>query len=141
MLSRHTVRALRWRPLWLAAVSVLLLSGCRTVKEAAVRTEYVKVYQRDSVFVDCTDTLYVEAKGDTVRIREKITEREYHYTVFRDTLRSCDTLRYVEKVTVHRSPEAAQRKVRRWPWFCAGFFSAVLIIFAARILIRIYLKK
>ena len=102
-----------------------------------MRTEYVKVYQRDSVFVDCTDTLYMEVRGDTVVMREKITEREYHYTVFRDTLRSCDTLRYVEKVAV----QSDCPKVRRWPWFIAGFCIGILIIFAARILIKIYLKK
>lgn len=102
-----------------------------------MRTEYVKVYQRDSVFVDCTDTLFVEVKGDTVRIREKITEREYHYTVFRDTLRSCDTLTYVEKVAV----QSECPKPRRWAFFLAGLCIGILIIFAARILIRIYLKK
>lgn len=116
---------------------MLLLSGCRTVKEAAVRTEYVKVYQRDSVYVDCTDTLYVEVKGDTVVMREKVTEREYHYTVFRDTLRSCDTLTYVEKVAV----QSECPKVRRWPWLFAGICIGILIIFAIRILIKIYLKK
>lgn len=115
---------------------MLLLSGCRTVKEASVRTEYVKVYQRDSVFVDCTDTLFVEVNGDTVRIREKITEREYHYTVFRDTLMRCDTLKYVEKVAV----QSECPKPRRWAFFLAGFCIGILIIFAARILIKIYLK-
>ena len=102
-----------------------------------MRTEYVKVYQHDSVFVDCTDTLYVELRGDTVRIREKVTEREYHYTVFRDTLRSCDTLRYVEKVAV----QSECPKVRRLPWFLAGLCIGILVIFAARILIKIYLKR
>lgn len=119
---------------------LLLVSGCRSVKETTqVRTEYVNVYQRDSVFVDCTDTFFVEKSGDTVRITEKITEREYHYTVYRDTLRSCDTL-VVEKTVTAASVEG-QKPCKRWKFFVFGFFTAILIIFAARILIKIYLKK
>lgn len=119
---------------------LLLVSGCRSVKETTqVRTEYVNVYQRDSVWVDCTDTFFVEKSGDTVRIMEKITEREYHYTVYRDTLRSRDTL-VVEK-TVKAAAADTPKKRNEWKFFVFGFFTAVLIIFAARILIRIYLKK
>ena len=119
---------------------LLLVSGCRSVKETTqVRTEYVKVYERDSVFVDCTDTFFVEKSGDTVRILEKITEKEYHYTVYRDTLRSRDTL-VVEK-TVTAAAVEGQKPCKRWKFFVFGFLSAILLIFAARILIRIYLKK
>lgn len=119
---------------------LLLVSGCRSFKETTqVRTEYVNVYQRDSVRVDCTDTFFVEKSGDTVRILEKITEKEYHYTVYRDTLRSRDTL-VVEK-TVTASAVEGKKPCKRWKFFVFGFFTAVLIIFAARILIKIYLKK
>ena len=119
---------------------LLLVSGCRSVKETTqVRTEYVNVYQRDSVWVDCTDTFFVEKTGDTVRILEKITEKEYHYTVYRDTLRSRDTL-VVEK-TVTAAAVEGQTPCKKWKFFVFGFFTSVLIIFAARILIRIYLKK
>lgn len=119
---------------------LLAVSGCRSVKETAqTRTEYVNVYQRDSVRVDCTDTFFVEKSGDTVRIMEKITEKEYHYTVYRDTLRSRDTLIVKEKVTA--AAVEWQKPCKRWKFFMFGFFTAVLIIFAARILIKIYLKK
>ena len=119
---------------------LLAVSGCRSVKETTrVRTEYVNVYQRDSVRVDCTDTLFVEKSGDTVRILEKITEKEYHYTVYRDTLRSRDTL-VVEK-TVTAAASDTPKKRNGWKFFAFGFFTAVLIIFAARLLIRFYLKK
>lgn len=118
---------------------LLLVSGCRTEKEARLHTEYVKVYERDSVLVDCTDTFFVEKTGDTVRIMEKITEKEYHYTVYRDTLRSRDTL-VVEK-TVTAAAVEGQKPCRRWKFFVFGFLSAVLLIFAAKIIIRIYLKK
>ena len=123
-----------------ATLLLLAVSGCSSVREAHSRVEYVSVYERDSVWVDCTDTLYIFERGDTVRIVETKTVKEYRYKVLKDTARVTDTVT-VEKVTTLRSPEAAQRKVRRWPWFCAGFFTAVLIIFAIRILIRIYLKR
>ena len=119
---------------------LLLVSGCRSVKETTqTRTEYVNVYQRDSVWVDCTDTFFVEKNGDTVRILEKITEKEYHYTVYRDTLRSRDTLIVKEKFTA--ADAETPRKRNGWKFFVFGFFTAILLIFAARILIKIYLKK
>lgn len=119
---------------------LLAVSGCRSVKETTQsRTEYVNVYQRDSVRVDCTDTFFVEKSGDTVRILEKITEKEYHYTVYRDTLRSRDTLVVKEKITA--AAVGGQKPCKRWNFFLFGFFTAILIIFAARILIKIYLKK
>ena len=123
-----------------ATLLLLAVSGCSSVREAHSRVEYVSVYERDSVWVDCTDTLYVFERGDTVRIVEKKTVKEYKYRTKTDTAYVTDTVTVEKKVTL-RSPEAARRKVRRWPWFCAGFLSAILIIFAIRILIRIYLKR
>lgn len=119
---------------------LLAVSGCRSVKETAqTRTEYVNVYQRDSVWVDCTDTFFIEKSGDTVRILEKITEKEYHYTVYCDTLRSRDTLIVKENVTA--AAVEWQKPCKRWKFFVFGFLTSVLIIFAAKILIKIYLKK
>lgn len=127
----HTTRL--W-PLML----LLAVSGCRSVKDVQVRTEYRTLYQRDSVFIDCTDTLYVVERGDTVTIREKQTVREYYYTVFRDTLRQSDTVR-LERV-VQLAGET-QKPVKRWRWFLFGALSAIFIIFAVRIIIKIYLHK
>lgn len=129
----------RWI-LFPATLLLLAVSGCTSVREAHSRVEYVSVYERDSVWVDCTDTLYVFERGDTVRIVETKTVKEYRYKILTDTAHVTDTVT-VEKVTTLRSPDAAVRKVRRWPWFCAGFISAVLIIFAIRIVLKIYLKK
>lgn len=109
-------------------------------RAAEVRTEYRTVYQRDSIWVDCTDTLYIVEKGDTVRITETKTVREYRYKVLLDTVAVTDT------VTVYRertgaAAENGTKKTKRWPWFVAGFACGIFIIFAARILIRIYLRK
>ena len=117
---------------------LLLVSGCRTEKEARMHTEYVAVYERDSVYVDCTDTLYVMERGDTVRITETKTVKEWRYKVLRDTARITDT------VTVEiRTAAAADnpKPCKRWKFFVAGAVCAVFLIFAARILIKIYLKK
>ena len=122
----------------ISLIPFLLVSGCRTEKEARLHTEYVKVYERDSVYVDCTDTLYVVERGDTVRITETKTVKEWRYKVLRDTARITDT------VTVEIRTAAAadnQKPCKRWKFFVAGAACAILIIFAAKIIIRIYLKK
>lgn len=102
-----------------------------------MKTEYRTIYQRDSVYVDCTDTLYIFQRGDTVTIREKVTEREYHFQVLRDTMYRTDTVK-VEKVTLAAS-DCPKKKV--WPWFVAGFAIGIFFIFAVRIILKIYLKK
>lgn len=93
------------------------------------------MYERDSVYVDCTDTLYVVERGDTVRITETKTVREWRYKVQRDTARVTDTVR----VEVRTGAAAASPKpCRRWIFFVAGAVCAFLTIFATRILISIF---
>lgn len=125
----------RWLPIWpLLAVS---LCCCRVAERSAqVRTEYVYQYQRDSVYIDCTDTVFVLQRGDTVRILEKRTEREYYYTIYRDTLRTSDTL-VVERVRVER--EKAKKNGGRM--FLFGLLFALFIIFAAKLTIRYFTRK
>lgn len=103
-----------------------------------MRTEYVAVYERDSVYVDCTDTLYVVERGDTVRVTEIKTVREWRYKVMRDTALVTDTVRVEVRTGAATS---GPKPCHRWKFFAGGFLSAILIIFAARILIRLYLKK
>ena len=103
-----------------------------------VSTQYVRVYERDSIYVDCTDTLYVVERGDTVRVTEIKNVREWRYKVLRDTARVTDTVR----VEVRTGAAAASPKpCPRWKFFAGGFLSAIFIIFAARILVKVYLKK
>lgn len=123
--------------------SVLLLaffSGCRTAQSVQqVRTEYKTITQHDSVWVKETDTVRVFVMGDTVRIYEKQTFFKEFYTIYRDTLRTSDTLR-VEKV-VQMAGSETPRPVKWWRWFLFGALSAIFIIFAVRIIIKIYLKR
>lgn len=103
-----------------------------------MRTEYLKIYEKDSVYIDCTDTLYVVERGDTVRITETKTVREWRYKVLRDTARVTDTVR-METKTVAAGGNG--KPCGRWKFFAGGFLTAIFIIFAARILIGLYLKK
>lgn len=103
-----------------------------------VSTQYVRVYERDSIYVDCTDTLYVVERGDTVRVTETKTVREWRYKVLRDTARVTDTVRVEAKTG---AAAASPKPCHRWKFFAGGFLSAILIIFAAKILVKVFLKK
>lgn len=123
-------------------IPLLFVSGCRSARETMqVSTQYEAVYQRDSVYVDCTDTIFVEKSGDSVRILEKITEKEYHYTVFRDTLRSRDTLIVEKSVTMAATELEKSRKPRRLGWFFAGMICGVFLLFAVKIVLKIFAKR
>lgn len=130
-----------WRTIWRWLPLPLLLavsfSSCKT-QEKAVRTEYRYIHTHDSVRVEKWDTVRVETKGDTVRIFEKLHEREYFSTIYRDTLRMSDTLR-IERTTV--AATGNEKPMKRWRWFLFGAVLSFIVIFAARILIKVYLKK
>ena len=87
------------------------------------------------MYIDCTDTIFFEKVGDTVKIREKITEKSYYYTIYRDTLRNSDTLIVKDTVVMQ-----SQCKKNGGKWFAAGFIVGILIIFAAWIVKKIYLR-
>ena len=123
--------------IWLPAL-LLLASSCRTEKDVRVSTQYVRVYERDSVYIDCTDTLYVVERGDTVRITETKTVREYRYKILRDTAIVTDTV-----AVMVRTGAAADRPkpCRRLFFFIAGAATSILIIFAAKMIVWFLTKK
>lgn len=102
--------------------------------------EYRTLYERDSIWVDCTDTFYVVERGDTVRITEIKTVREYKWRVIHDTASVTDTV-YKEIKTGAAADSGTGKPLKRWRWFVFGFVTAIFIIFAVRILIKIYLKR
>lgn len=123
-------------PLLLLALAVSF-AACKT-QEKAVRTEYRYIHTHDSVRVEKWDTVRVEIRGDTVRIFEKLHEREVFSTIYRDTLRMSDTLR-IERTTV--SAANSEKPIKRWRWFLFGAILSFIVIFAARLIIKIYFKK
>lgn len=119
---------------------VVNFSACKTA-EKAVRTEFRYIHTHDSVRVEKWDTVRIEIKGDTVYVLEKLHEVEHYSTIYRDTLRTSDTLR-IERVT--SQPLQAEKRVKWWRWFAFGFLSALLLfllIFAAKIIIKLYMRK
>lgn len=128
------------RQLLLISITILAAvaaNSCRTAKESQVRTEYQTIYQRDSIFVDCTDSVFILQKGDTIFVKEKQTIEKYFYTIYRDTLRQSDTIREVKTFIAAAEPE---RKKNGWKWFLAGACLSVFIIFAVKLIVKIYLK-
>lgn len=122
-------------PLLLLPLAVSL-SSCKS-QEKAVRTEYRYIHTHDSVRVEKWDTIRFEVRGDTVRIFEKLHEVEYYSTIYRDTLRTSDTLR-IEKTSTAGIPNG--KPVQRWRWFLFGAVLSFIVIFATRILLKVYLK-
>lgn len=117
------------------------LSGCRTASRID-RSEFEKsvVFVRDSVFFFISDTVKIIERGDTVYfIEKKETTKEYH-NIYRDTLRTADTL-IVERVTERPSAGHAGMKGKRFPWFVAGVCVCLFLIFAVRIIMAIYTRR
>lgn len=119
--------------LWLC-----LLNSCKTCEcfpSIEYRDSIVTRYRHDTIQTYEKDSIFIHAKGDTVwrerwsiRWRDKIVER--HDTIYQD--RKTETVR-VEKVV----PTFYKNCTR-------GFFvllSVVVLYIAARILIRVYLRK
>lgn len=124
--------------LWLTLL--LAVSGCRTAKSVEKSsTAYQVIMKHDSVWVKETDTVRVFVMGDTVKIFEKQTFFKEYYTIYRDTLRTSDTLR-LEKV-VQIAGNEMPKPVKWWRCFLFGALSVIFIIFAVRIIIKIYLKR
>ncbi|MCQ2319284.1 MAG: hypothetical protein MJZ90_10270 [Bacteroidales bacterium] len=120
---------------YLTILTALLLaifeSSCRQVQQVT-KTEYRYIVQHDSIWRDCTDTILIEKSGDTVRIFEKKTEKEYYYTYFRDTLRLSDTLR-IERTTVKIEQPKKSGKIKTAILsFIIGVVGAIFFIFAIK---------
>lgn len=113
-----------------ALLLAIFASSCRQVQQVT-KTEYRYIVQHDSIWRDCTDTVLIEKIGDTVRIFERKTEKEYYYTFFRDTLRSCDTLR-IENTTIKEEKKCGKAKAAIIA-FVAGVLCAFFCIFAIAI--------
>lgn len=113
-----------------ALLLAIFASSCRQVQHVT-KTEYRYIVQHDSIWRDCTDTILIEKSGDTVRIFEKKTEKEYYYTYFRDTLRLSDTLR-IERTTVNSEPKKSVKFKIVILSFIIGVIGTIFCIFAIK---------
>lgn len=107
----------------------LTVSGCRV--QEVVRTEYEVLHVRDSVFHWHFDTVRIVQRGDTILIRENVREVLGGFHLIRDTVRSCDTVKIVERVEVEEEVEKPTIKERFFSgilWIF-GVFSALLALF------------
>lgn len=112
---------------------MLLLCGCRTTEIIRERHHYSS--NIDSVYIDCTDTLYYIVKGDTVTIREVLTRTEYRYRMMSDTILNIDTVVVTKKELVNSSCGKARKN-----FFMFGLIIGIIIIFALYLLTKKLLK-
>lgn len=90
------------------AVMVVLLSGCKTIKEVPVevvkeRIEYIDRLQTDSIYQH--DSIYIKAVGDTIyEYRDKYI---YKYKFIRDTS-------YITKIDSIPVIIEVEKKLSRW---------------------------
>lgn len=105
----------------------LTVSGCRV--QEVVRTEYEVLHVRDSIFHWHFDTVRIVQRGDTILIRENVREVFGGVHVFRDTVRSCDTVKIVERVEVEKEKTTIKERFSNGILWILGVFLAVLALF------------
>lgn len=112
---------------------MLLLCGCRTTE--IIRDHHHYSSTIDSVYIDCTDTLYYIVKGDTVTIREVKIRTEYRYRMLSDTILHIDTVVVTKKELVNSSCGKARKN-----FFLIGLIVGIIIIFALYLLAKKLLR-
>lgn len=121
------------RRVFLILAALLLFAGCKTVEKT--KTVYVSRFQVDSVYIDCTDSVFFTKIGDTVTIREILTRTEYRYRLLTDTLRQSDTVIVTKKELVNTTCGKARKN-----FFIFGLIIGLLIIFALYLLTKKLLR-
>lgn len=112
---------------------LLLMCGCRTTEIFRERHHYSSTI--DSVYIDCTDTLYYIVKGDTVTVREVMTRTEYRYKMLSDTILHIDTVIVTKKDMVNSGCGKARKN-----FFILGLIIGIIIIFALYLLTKKLLR-
>lgn len=105
----------------IAILCGVIFGGCRYTRDAA-RVEYIYKSVNDSIYILLTDTVIIDARADTIRIREKITETRTRDRVHRDTVKISDTVRISEAAGIIRAADTSTARRR-------GFWSGVFFLF------------
>lgn len=108
---------------------MLLLCGCRTTEIIRERHHYSSTI--DSVYIECTDSVFVLMAGDTVRIREVERRVEYRLKYISDTIVSTDTVR----VAAMNGEKKTLAKTRK-NYYIFGLICGIIIIFALSLLTK-----
>lgn len=108
---------------------LLMLSGCRTHEVVSVRHHFS--HSTDSVYIECTDSVFVLLAGDTVRIREVERRVEYRLKYISDTIVSTDTVR----VAAMNGEKKTLAKTRK-NYYIFGLICGIIIIFALSLLTK-----
>ena len=133
---------LQWLTLAMLAVTLVTLTGCRSVKYIPV-TEYRDRYvsktdsfiKTDSVYLH--DSVTVFAKGETVYIsKTRFKDRlKYIYNAKTDTVAVHDSIHYPVKVEVEKR-QSALDKVFTWLGKMAGILFVVFAVLIVYNLVR-----
>lgn len=111
---------------------VFLFCGCKPVE--VVKNHYYTHTYIDSVYIDCTDSVYIAQKGDTVRITEVKERVEYR------TKTICDTAMVRDTVFVERKVEKVGGTGKVGVFF-SGFGVSALLFFLLVTIFFIFLRK
>jgi peptidoglycan L-alanyl-D-glutamate endopeptidase CwlK len=95
----------------LAALVAVSLAGCATKKKVLTNeNSIIENYDnnkahtvRDSIYINITDSIYTDRRGDTVFITKKVKQIFYKEKIVKDTVRLTDTI-FIEKNTVSDKP-------------------------------------
>ncbi|MDR2824734.1 MAG: M15 family metallopeptidase [Prevotellaceae bacterium] len=121
----------------IAAILAVVLSSCATKKkiltnENAVIENHEKntVHtDRDSIYIYITDSVYIDSRGDTVFVRQKIKEYIYKDKIIKDTVIHRDTT-FVDKteyVFVEKPPDKWDKIFNLTGKISFGIIFAILI--------------
>lgn len=127
---RRFITALMWMVimffmfLLVAGVSLLMLSGCTSVKYVPIESVthdsiYISRLERDSIHVHDSIYMEVKTKADTV-YQTKYVQK----VVYRDALRT-DTM-VVERIDTLRIPYPVERELSRWEQIKLDFGGMVI---------------
>lgn len=111
---------------------VFLVCGCKPVE--VVKNHYYTHTYVDSVYVDCTDSVCIVQRGDTVRITEIRERVEYRTRIFSDTAVVRDTVIVERKV-------GKVGNTGKVGVFFSGFGFSALLFFLLVTIFFIFLRK
>lgn len=85
------------------SLAVLLLASCKPVERIVNHTEYINKTKFDSIYFSKHDSIYVEKKGDNIRISTYQKIYKDRIRLQKDTVIRTDTVKTVYQKTITKS--------------------------------------